>query len=437
MGILVKASNNMSTRKMLLSLLVTLAIANQLAFARSYRKGSRLYLDNGTVRVGVETAWGGAIVEVSAQGKSLVNAFDPGREVQAAVYDGDPYPPCGDCAGGFGWNPVQGGDSHRHGSPLQTQSLTDDVIYTKASPIHWVPENKGGSPSQPVSSDIVIEQWVSLLTDIPSGIKVHYKITHTGTDEHTNSYQEFPAVYVNWDFGRFVYYGGTDPWTNGTVSFASLPNRGAGPTPTLYSPEQWAGFVDDQGFGLTVYVPGQYPYVTGSHVPQKIKESSCHNFLPRTYFSFGAGSILEADIYLFAADYRTARQAVYALHQNVPVHDAFTPLGSVDAPTRNAHLSGTTSVTGWAFDNVQVSSIDIFVDGRPAGHATYGSPRADVSKKWPHAPTDIGFRYSLDTTHYANGEHYLGVKAVDSSGNTAIFPRIPVVIENRSTAPPQ
>jgi len=55
-----------------------------------------------------------------------------------------------------------------------------------------------------------------------------------------------------------------------------------------------------------------------------------------------------------------------------------------------------------------------------------------VSKKWPHAPSDIAFQYSLDTTKYTNGEHFVVVKATDTSGNVAIFPKIPVHIENPS-----
>src|SRR6266446_3122801 len=84
---------------------------------RTYREGSRIYLDNGTIKVGLETKWGGAITEVVWHGMNFVNDYDPGREIQVALYDGDPYPPCGDCAGANGWDPVQGGDHHKHGSP--------------------------------------------------------------------------------------------------------------------------------------------------------------------------------------------------------------------------------------------------------------------------------------------------------------------------------
>src|SRR5690348_2433794 len=57
------------------------------------QQGSRLVLQNQTrtetVRLGLDTAWGGSIVEVSLNGTNFVNAHDTGREVQPAFYDGN------------------------------------------------------------------------------------------------------------------------------------------------------------------------------------------------------------------------------------------------------------------------------------------------------------------------------------------------------------
>src|SRR5713226_2093204 len=125
---------------------------------RTYREGSRLYLDNGTIKVGVETNWGGAITEVVWHGINFVNAFDNGREIQLAVYDANPDSRCGDCEGASGWDPVQGGDHHKNGSPVVEHTLGKDSVYTKTSPYHWVPENKGGSKEKPITGDVTIEQ---------------------------------------------------------------------------------------------------------------------------------------------------------------------------------------------------------------------------------------------------------------------------------------
>jgi hypothetical protein len=73
----------------------------------TYQTGSMLYLesDSGTdaSRIGLQTGWGGSIVEVSLNGTNFVNEHDTGREVQAAQYDGSAqYDGCAGCTGTFG-----------------------------------------------------------------------------------------------------------------------------------------------------------------------------------------------------------------------------------------------------------------------------------------------------------------------------------------------
>lgn len=52
-----------------------------------------LYLESGTAtdtaRIGLETNWGGSLVEVSPNGTNFVNRHDTGREVQLDFRDGD------------------------------------------------------------------------------------------------------------------------------------------------------------------------------------------------------------------------------------------------------------------------------------------------------------------------------------------------------------
>jgi len=70
----------------------------------TFQSGSLLVLQNqtvsDTVRIGLETNWGGSIVEVSLNGTNYVNAHDTGREIQPAFYDGNAqYDACAGRAG--------------------------------------------------------------------------------------------------------------------------------------------------------------------------------------------------------------------------------------------------------------------------------------------------------------------------------------------------
>ena len=237
------------------------------AIVRTYQIGSVLYLESGTAtdiaRIGLETAWGGSIVEVSLNGTEFVNRHDTGREVQPTFYDGNAQY-CSGC-GPWGWNPVLAGDYHNQGTPTFTQITTAASLYTSAQPLQWYPDDKGGGAGQPIAGDVVVEQTITAVSSQPHTFKAHYKVTHLGNDLHADAPAEFPAVYTNQDYDRFVYYGDTTPWTNGAVTVTQFPAYTF--SPVLYVPEHWGALVDANNVGLTVYVPSQYPYVAGFGEP--------------------------------------------------------------------------------------------------------------------------------------------------------------------------
>lgn len=81
--------------------------------------GTVLYLQsraNGhTARIGMDTHWGGAIVDISLDGAQYVNAHDTGRAVQPALDDG--------------------GDFNGNGGPVPVQQVTARSQYTQATPL--------------------------------------------------------------------------------------------------------------------------------------------------------------------------------------------------------------------------------------------------------------------------------------------------------------
>jgi len=384
----------------------------------------------------LNTAWGGSIVEVSLDGTNFVNAHDTGREVQPALYDGAAqYDNCAGCTGNWGWNPVLGGDRYDHGSPVLTSQLASDSIYVKAQPLEWYPDNKGGGPNTPIESDTYFEETASLAPGAPLAFKVHFVLTHFGTDQHYNSTQEFPAVYVNASLPTLAFYGGTNPWTNDVVTTTSAPALPA-PQGFWYSSEQWAAYAGSNNLGLTVFVPVPYPYVSAFSSPAGGGSGStgnATNYLHQfTALTAGPGAMITGDVYLIPGDYTAARSLVYELHQTLPASDIFTPFGNVDAPSANETISGNNfQISGWTIDNVAVSSVEIFVDSVLIGNAPLTIDRPDVVAAFPNAPLQCGWSFRLDSTTLTNGAHTITVEAADTSNNVAIFPPIPVTVSNR------
>jgi len=399
-----------------------------------------LRLTNGVIQLGIEPRCGGTVAELIVNGKNLVNNADcTGRQIQTAVYDGDDsYDSCGGCQGVWGWNPVQGGDVYGFGSPLSAQTVTSSLIHTVTQALEWYPDDKGGSVGRPVASDVTIEQTASFVPGYPSAVRLHYRISHLGSDSHGLAIQEFPAVYANLGFDHFVTYEGTAPWTGGPVTVGALPQPGSA-VPEHYVPEHWAALVDDTGMGLTVYVPQQYPYVSGLYLQGSSGEYGwgANYFRPHVPFAFGPQTVLEADVYVIAGDYRSARQTIDAWHAAGPVPDILPPYGWVETLGANQTLTGTQSVSGWVFDDVHMSRVEVVMDGHVAGTAAYGSSRPDISSAFPHVAPGTGFSYALDSTQYVNGWHNVAVRAIDDAGNVAVLGAWTVVVSNvgDTTAP--
>ena len=399
------------------------------SIVHTYQSGTRLYLESGTAtdtaRIGLETMWGGSIVEVSVNGTEYVNRHDTGREVQPAFRSGSDS----------NWNPTLAGDGYDRGTPVVDQSLTSDSIYTKAQPLQWSPDFYGGGPGQAIAGDMLVEQTVTAVTNSPHTFKIHYKVTHLGNDIHGTGGQEFLAVYTNRDYSRFAYYNGSAPWTNGALTVTRFPDIGL-PNPPVTALEHWGALVNAQNLGLTVYMPSSGPVYIGfvSFDPTSLggpEDNSTNYFAALANWTISPGFLQEADFYLIAGDYNAARSIVNELHNGPPAADISAPYENIDQPSSGNIISGIATVSGWAFDDVLVSKVEILMDGATAGVADYGQPRPDVAKAYSNfSPVNVGFTYALATTKFTNGSHILTVRVTDTSNNIAISPAVAVSVAN-------
>ena len=170
---------------------------------------------------------------------NVLNHYDHGRLVQQSYYGDEDGSRWVDKL--WRYNPVQGGDYKGNAAKLVDFKSTDTTAYSKTVPRHWA--------SGRLLEDCEMEQWVEL--DGPV-VRVRFKFTYGGSKTHQPRHQETPAVFVSPKLSTLVTYSGKEPWTG-----AALTRKTPGwPNETVVLSENWAAYVDKDGNGVGVYVPG-------------------------------------------------------------------------------------------------------------------------------------------------------------------------------------
>ncbi|MEO1408237.1 MAG: Ig-like domain-containing protein [Bacteroidota bacterium] len=121
---------------------------------------------------------------------------------------------------------------------------------------------------------------------------------------------------------------------------------------------------------------------------------------------------------------------------NNPV-DNTSPTMWIDVPSANQSLSGNAVISGWAIDANSVDLIEVRVNGVLQNLSVTRTGRGDVcahpvnsTVNDPDCPL-VGWRATLPTTAFANGNYTLSVKTYDPAGNSSTQDR-PFVISNGS-----
>ncbi|HEV2328313.1 MAG TPA: hypothetical protein VGY56_05945 [Verrucomicrobiae bacterium] len=216
------------------------------------------YLDNGVIKIGVDSSIGGSITWLSLAGSSnnIVNSFDLGREIQQSYYAGPkPYDPSNNVNPGWRnwpWNPIQTGDSYGHSSVVLAQADDGRILYVKCRPMQWALNN--------VPGQCTLESWITLSNNV-AVVSNRLVNMRTDTTQHFHGAdQELPAVYTVGTLWRLVSYAGYAPFTGGALTqfpVTQLPWRYWNAT------ENWAALVDSNNWGLGVYNPGSAWFAGG------------------------------------------------------------------------------------------------------------------------------------------------------------------------------
>lgn len=94
--------------------------------------------------------------------------------------------------------------------------------------------------------------------------------------------------------------------------------------------------------------------------------------------------------------------------------DTTAPATSVTAPTNGATVSGATTVSATASDNVGVTKMELYIDGALKTSNT----------------NSTSLSYSWSTTGAANGSHSIASKAYDAAGNVSTSSTVTVTVSN-------
>jgi len=211
----------MKNRNRIIVLLVVAALMNTTAVwaeqSSAESTGEKMsFLDNGTIRLGVDLNLGGSITYLAdANDKiNIINNHDWGRQIQMSFYSGpQPFTPGGKQPSktwaGLGWNPIQSGDYAGNRSRIIDHRNNGKSIYVKCVPMQWPLDNEPG--------ECTFESWIRLEDNV---VKVRSRINNNRTDatQYSGRGQELPAVYTNGPWYRLFSYTGDRPFTNDKLS---------------------------------------------------------------------------------------------------------------------------------------------------------------------------------------------------------------------------
>mgnify|MGYP000999488643 CR=1 FL=1 len=168
------------------------------------------YLDNGSIKLGVDLNLGGAITYLSKSGTdaNVVNNWDWGRQIQMSHYAGPaPFRVPGKTPAkawaDFPWNPVQAGDHFGHPSKLLDTTTDGKELVVRCRPMQWSLSD--------VPCETVFESRITL--DGPTAhVRCLVKNARADRGRYAAHNQELPAVYVNGPYHRLMSYTGDQPF---------------------------------------------------------------------------------------------------------------------------------------------------------------------------------------------------------------------------------
>lgn len=189
---------------------------------------------------------------------NLINIYDRGREIQQSYY-ADVDEENGYIRGNYeahssgeNWkyNPVQGGDQFDNSSQIIDYRIEDNYLYVKVRAMDWAKSNS--------TTKSYMENWY-VLDDNQLSVKNSFVDWNGFTGEWARCSNEMPAVYLA--HGLSTYVSQTASGEDRQTSLAEWAHSGG--HVTAGSSEGWFAWVNEEDWGVGVYIPGISNYLSG------------------------------------------------------------------------------------------------------------------------------------------------------------------------------
>ncbi|MBR2321671.1 MAG: hypothetical protein IKA57_05995 [Clostridia bacterium] len=247
---------------------------------------------NDNVTIGVNAKEGAK--EHLSSSVNLINICDAGREFQQSYYaeiGGSMQENTGAngyerrwsftaTREGYYWpyNPVQGGDEVCNLSQIIDYEVTKNSIYVKVRAMDWGngyarPEHAKHEMYETFKNGRTTKSYIENVYTIKGGMLYveNRFIDWNGFSDMENipvHTLEIPAAYVVHPLSNYVCYVGGNPWNLSDTNYEREPDLpgwwlGEETHVNFTHPEDWFAWVNDEDFGVGVYVPNAGAYISG------------------------------------------------------------------------------------------------------------------------------------------------------------------------------
>ena len=247
---------------------------------------------NDNVTIGVNAKEGAK--EHLSSSVNLINIYDAGREFQQSYYaeiGGSMQENTGAngyerrwsftaTREGYYWpyNPVQGGDEVCNLSQIIDYEVTKNSIYVKVRAMDWGngyarPEHAKHEMYETFKNGRTTKSYIENVYTIKGGMLYveNRFIDWNGFSDMENipvHTLEIPAAYVVHPLSNYVCYVGGNPWNLSDTNYEREPDLpgwwlGEETHVNFTHPEDWFAWVNDEDFGVGVYVPNAGAYISG------------------------------------------------------------------------------------------------------------------------------------------------------------------------------